>query len=269
MADLRLFSYLPNPRLFKATIAARLCRVDLDIRGAPTTELHNWLWDFEARELEESERGADSLYARKALTGFAGTLYKTDAFLKAHPFGTVPAAFSPDGSIGIFESNSIMRAVVRSAKIEHALYGRDIFEASRIDGFLDHSVVFARDAQVYLLALANDELTEDIQMRMEEAFHAYMSGVDQALSTSGGHLAGPDLTIADICFACELALFSGSRLSHLKVERLGFQAIMTGSAITPYPLAFGHFEKLCAQPAFDEDLGPYLKKIDEKLFGAA
>ena len=43
--------------------------------------------------------------------GFKGKLYKTEAFLDAIPFGTIPAAFSPDGKVGIFESNSIMRAV--------------------------------------------------------------------------------------------------------------------------------------------------------------
>jgi glutathione S-transferase len=51
-------------------------------------------------------------------------LFKTDAFLQAHPFGTVPAAFSPDGRIGIFESNSIMRAVARLGHERFALYGR-------------------------------------------------------------------------------------------------------------------------------------------------
>jgi len=34
MSDLRIFSYLPNPRIWKATIAARLTRVALEIRGA-------------------------------------------------------------------------------------------------------------------------------------------------------------------------------------------------------------------------------------------
>jgi hypothetical protein len=42
-----------------------------------------------------------------------GVLFRTDAFLKARPFGTVPAAFSPDGRIGVFESNSIKRLVAR------------------------------------------------------------------------------------------------------------------------------------------------------------
>src|SRR5580704_1421870 len=73
--------------------------------------------------------------------------------LKAHPFGTVPAALSPDGRIGIFESNSIMRAVARLGHERFALYGRDPYEASRIDSFLDTSLVFARDAQLYLFAL--------------------------------------------------------------------------------------------------------------------
>ena len=31
-------------------------------------------------------------------------LYKTDAFLEAHPFGTVPAVFSPDGRTGHFRA---------------------------------------------------------------------------------------------------------------------------------------------------------------------
>lgn len=30
---LRIFSYLPNPRIWKATIAARLCGITIDIRG--------------------------------------------------------------------------------------------------------------------------------------------------------------------------------------------------------------------------------------------
>lgn len=34
MADLRIFSYLPNPRLYKATVAARYCGVDIELRSA-------------------------------------------------------------------------------------------------------------------------------------------------------------------------------------------------------------------------------------------
>ena len=115
---LRVFSYLPNPRLAKATIAARLCGVAIEVRGAPPRELARWLWDFDARPLEAEDTSAGTV--REARVGFAGTLHKTDAFLSAHPFGAVPAAFSPDGKIGIFESNAIARAVVRLAPERYA-----------------------------------------------------------------------------------------------------------------------------------------------------
>ena len=51
MSQLRIFSYLPNPRIWKATIAARLNGVDLEIRGSAPKELQSWLWDFDAHPL--------------------------------------------------------------------------------------------------------------------------------------------------------------------------------------------------------------------------
>ena len=51
MSDLRIFSYLPNPRIWKATIAGRLCGVDVEVRGASPSELQEWLWDFDARPI--------------------------------------------------------------------------------------------------------------------------------------------------------------------------------------------------------------------------
>jgi hypothetical protein len=50
MADFRIFSYLPSPRVSKA-IAARLCGVTLEFRGAPAADLPGWLWDYDARAL--------------------------------------------------------------------------------------------------------------------------------------------------------------------------------------------------------------------------
>ncbi len=106
--DMRIFSYLPNPRIWKATNAARLCGIQIDIRGAAPKDIPEWLWDFEAHPMTDDERASSAAFARQSRTGFGGKpLYKTDAFLDAILFGTVPAAFSPDGSVGIFESNSI------------------------------------------------------------------------------------------------------------------------------------------------------------------
>ncbi len=122
MSDLRIFSYLPNPRIWKATIAARLGDVSLDILGPKPADLRNWLWHTEPRPLTEAERQAPQATERQARTGFSGSLQKTDAFMAANPFGTVPVAFSPDGQIGIFESNAIMRAVARLAGDRFPLY---------------------------------------------------------------------------------------------------------------------------------------------------
>src|ERR1700758_1748196 len=171
MPGLRIFSYLPNPRVWKATIAARFCSVDVEIRGASPKELRDWLWDYDARPLAEQERQSLASLARTGRVGLTGAkLFKTDAFLEAQPFGNVPAAFGLDGKIGIFESNSIMRAVARLGEATFPIYGRNAYEASRIDSFLDASLVFARDAQICLLSLMGTSTTAEIHAKAKEAF---------------------------------------------------------------------------------------------------
>src|SRR5215468_1931386 len=200
MSQLRIFSYLPNPRIWKATIAARLCGVDVEVRGTSPKELASWLWDFDARPLSSDEL-AISPDVQVGKVGFSGTrLHKTNAFLEAHPFGAVPAAFSSDGKTGIFESNSIMRAVARLGEGRFPLYGRDAYEASRIDSFLDTSLVFARDAQIYLLSLMSGTVSSEIHARARDGFAVYAAGIDQALLPNREFLVGDTVTIADICF---------------------------------------------------------------------
>jgi len=256
---LRIFSYLPNPRLMKATIAARLCGVALELRGAKPRELAGWLWDFDARPLDAGEGDAGA--AREARTGFAGSLRKTDAFLEAHPFGNVPAAWSPDGAIGIFESNSIARAVARLGADRMPLYGADPYTASRIDGFLDASLVFARDAQVYLLKLASGKLKPPTHERARVALEGWLAGIEQALAPARVALVGDALTLADIVFATELALFSAERASAHVLAEAGLAPLYGDALETRFPRAFAHFARLRAHPAFAPDLVPYLEKL--------
>jgi glutathione S-transferase len=251
---LRIFSYLPNPRLAKATIAARLCGVTVEIRGASPRELGGWLWDFDARPLDSEE--VDPSTARTAHTGFGGTLHKTDAFLEAHPFGTVPAAFSPDGKTGVFESNSILRAV---ARLGGQLYGSDPYESSRIDSFLDASLVFARDTQLYLLALGGGKLDAALYDRTRSARDTWLRGIEQALAPARAFLVGDSVTLADICFATELALFSGERANR---DKLAFAPLWSDSLAHEFPRALGHFAALRVHPAFAPDLEPYLAKLE-------
>jgi glutathione S-transferase len=265
--SLRVFSYLPNPRLAKATIAARLCGVRLEVRGSRSRELAGWLWDFDARPLGEGE--ATSTTRRAARTGFAGELHKTDAFLDAHPFGSVPAAFSPDGKVGIFESNAIARAVVRLAPRPTRLYGDDPYGASRVDAFLDASLVFAREAQMYLLELGSGRIRAETRERAWSARDVYLSGIDRALAPDRRFLVGDALTLADVVFATELALFSAERASRRVLEDAGLEPLFSDALATIHPRALAHFERLCAHEAFAPDLRPYLEKLERSVLGRA
>ncbi len=259
MSVLRIFSYLPNPRVWKATIAARLCGVDVDLVGAKPRELGGWLWDFDARPLAEDEQRSDSPHRRPARRGFSGALYKTDAFLEAHPFGTVPAAFSPDGQIGIFESNSILRAVARAGG---SLYGDgDPYAASRIDSFLDADLVFAREAQVYLLAAGSGELTAETRERMAAACEFYLSGISAAVSAHP-FVCGDTLSIADIAFACDFSQFQRERFFRTKLAAAGFLPIVDEALQQSQAAAFRHLDKLIDVPEIAADLGSYVAELE-------
>ena len=93
----KIFSYLPNPRVWKSLITANLCGAEVEVVGDEPKNLPYWLWDYDARELTEDDR-ANSALIRKGRRGFTNDLYKTDEFLLAHPFGTVPAAFDQEQS---------------------------------------------------------------------------------------------------------------------------------------------------------------------------
>jgi glutathione S-transferase len=261
MSDLRIFSYLPNPRIWKATIAARLCGVDVEVRGSSPKELQSWLWDFDAHPLSGNDL-TTSTDTKTGKVGFTGALHKTNAFMESHPFGTVPAAFSPDGKTGIFESNSIMRAVARLGEKRFPLYGRDAYESSRIDSFLDASLVFARDSQIYLLSLMSGAVSPEIQARMRDGFTVYLTGINQALSPDRNFLVGESVSMADICFVAELALFLNEKTRPGELLKKGLEPILHAGIDVEFPLAFAHFVRLSKHTAFAPDMEPYLKKLE-------
>ncbi len=256
-ADLRIFSYLPNPRLSKATIAARFSGARIDIVGDKPRAMIDWLWDFEARHLSDEDKQSLSGFARVGTIGFAGgTLYKSDAFLKAHPFGSIPAAFSGDGSVGIFESNAIMRAAARLGPNAHTLLGRGPMHQSRVDSFLDRSLVFARDSQRYLLT--NGTLCEQDYAEMATSLETYAAGIDNALQY-GAFIAGDDVTLADIAVVCELCLLTNEYRFEDQLSAHGFGPLLP--RLAPYTHLGDHMAKLAADARFIEDLDRYLKRL--------
>ena len=260
MYKLKIFSYVPNPRVWKAVIAGKICGVEIEIIGDKPAKLGSWLWDFNPKILNENERSPEHKYARKGKRGFSGVLYKTDSFLKAHPFGTVPAAFSPDGHIGIFESNSILRAVARAGK-EFNLYGKDGYDASRIDSFLDANLVFAREAQVYMLNYEN--ISKEGYKRMTAAYDFYLSGIESALNESS-YISGKDLSIADISFVCDFAQFLREGHYEKVLNKRGFELIAKDFN-DEFPKTFTHLLSLAKREEFSSVLGSYLDWYKEKL----
>lgn len=261
-AALRIFSYLPNPRIFKATVAARLTGVELEIRGAAGTELPAWLWDFDAKPLDASGQAQYAHAIRASRAGFTTPLFKTDAFLAAHPFGTVPAAFSPDGAVGISESNSIMRAVARLGRRRRDLYGADAYLESRVDGFLDATLLFGRDVQVYILGLRAGQVSAESHRAMSSAFHAFFTALQSALTGTKAYLAGPELTLADISFMGEMGLLFTEARHLALLEQHGLEAIAGRSAREVFPEVFAHVDSLVGHEAFAPDFGPYLRALE-------
>ena len=52
MNKIRIFSYLPNPRVWKSIITAKIGGIDLEVIGDKPNNMPNWLWDFEPKKID-------------------------------------------------------------------------------------------------------------------------------------------------------------------------------------------------------------------------
>ena len=244
-SGIKIFSYLPNPRVWKSQIAANLCGANIEVVGDQPKNLPNWLWDYDARELTEDDK-ANSALIRKGRRGFTNDLYKTDEFLLANPFGTVPAAFDLETKGGIFESNSIMRAVARSGKPNNLYGGEDHVLASRIDSFLDVNLVFSREHQVYILSIEN--MNEVLYNRMKSAYEFYLDGIESALKLNK-FIVGNFISLADISFVCDVGYFLKEANQKDVLDAQGFDLISCKFK-NEYPQCAGHLIELSNQEEF-------------------
>lgn len=257
---LRIFSYLPNPRVWKAEIAAKIAGIKVEVIGDKPAEIPNWLWDNKPKKLTNADKKELKQFERIGKRGFSSALYKTDDFIKLIPFGTVPAAFSPDGKIGIFESNSILRAIARQDDIKN-LYGKDVFEASRVDSFLDSGLVFSREHQEYLFGL--NDMNEALHQRMKSAYEFFLNGIEESLKNSK-FIGFDHLTIVDISFFCDFSQFlrEGHYVDDLKEK--GFN-LVSENFVADYPKTFDHLMNLSEVKEFSSVIGTYLDWYKRKL----
>jgi len=257
---LKIFSYLPNPRVWKAEIAAKIADIPIEIIGDKPADIPNWLWDIKPKKLTDADKKKLKQFVRIGKRGFSSALYKTDDFIKLIPFGTVPAAFSPDGKIGIFESNSILRAVARQDDTNN-LYGKDIFEASRIDSFLDSGLVFSREHQEYLFGLK--DMNEALYKRMTSAYEFFLNGIEESLKNTK-FIGFDHITIVDISFFCDFSQFlrEGHYADDLKEK--GYTLVSENFA-SDYPKTYHHLLKLSKVEEFSSVIGTYLDWYKRKL----
>ncbi len=254
---IRIFAYLPSPRVWKSLITAKLGNVEVKVLGDKPKNLVDWLWDFDAKKLSNQDKDRLKNFERQGKRGFKGSLYKTDSFLRTQPFGTVPAGFNDDGSIGIFESNSIMRAVARNST-NTKLYGdNDPHLQSRIDSFLDVNLIFAREFQVYVLEL--NLLNDQFYNRMKEAYLFYLDGIENALSKDD-YISGPHLTIADVSFVCDVAQFLRERDRQHLIKERGYE-IISKNFEKEFPKSCKHLLMLYNTDEFQEVMRGFLDGV--------
>ena len=151
--------------------------------------------------------------------------------------------------------------MARAGADQRNLYGKDGYEASRIDSFLDANLVFAREAQVYLLGM--DSLTEEMHGRMAAAYEFYLSGVDQALAQSE-FLVGDELSIADISFVCDFAQYLREGHYEEQLAAAGLPLI-SDNGLGDFPHAYQHMLKLSETEPFSTRMGSYLNWYRKKI----
>ena len=257
---LKIFSYLPNPRVWKAEIAAKIAGIPVEVIGDKPAEIPNWLWDAEPKKLTDADKKKYKQFERVGKRGFNSALYKTDDFIKLIPFGTVPAAFSIDGKIGIFESNSILRAVARQDKVNN-LYGKNLFEASRVDSFLDSGLVFSREHQEYLFGLK--DMNEALYQRMKSAYEFFLNGIEESLKYTD-FIGFDHLTIVDISFFCDFSQFLREGHYEDDLKNKGFDLI-SENFVLDYPKTYNHLMQLSKLDEFSSVIGTYLDWYKRKL----
>ncbi len=73
---------------------------------------------------------------------------------------------------------------------------------------------------------------------------------------------GENISLADICFVAELALFFNEKARSGELLKKGLEPILHAGIDAEFPHAFAHFARLSKHAAFAPDVEPYLKKIE-------
>jgi elongation factor 1-gamma len=120
------------------------------------------------------------------------------------------------------------------------------------------------NSQIYLLALSAGTVDAAVHARAKEAFAIYTSALEQALSPQRETFVGNIISLADICFAAELALFMNGHARAEQLREHGLDRNLHPGVQNDYPLVFAHFARLVDHEHFRPDLKPYVEKLLSK-----
>ena len=77
---IRIFAYLPSPRVWKSLITAKLGNVEVKVLGDKPKNLVDWLWDFDAKKLSNHDKDNLKHFERQGKRGFEGVFTKQITF---------------------------------------------------------------------------------------------------------------------------------------------------------------------------------------------
>ena len=90
-------------------------------------------------------------------------------------------------------------------------------------------------------------------------------GIDRGLTPNREYLVGDNITLADICFVAEIALFSNEKAQQKLLADNGLDLVFHAGVEAEYPKAMAHFVKLSEHEAFAPDVKPYLEKLQKRI----
>ena len=96
-----------------------------------------------------------------------------------------------------------------------------------------------------------DTLTVDIYNSVASAFTDWLNGVERALSNHK-YLSSDYLTLADVCFACEIALLYNEKYYKDQLENCKLDLLVKPKNYEQFPRSWRHFEKLVEHPTFNQ-----------------
>ena len=86
--------------------------------------------------------------------------------------------------------------------------------------------------------------------------------MNRAMSDSSDGLVNNKLSIADICFVCEICQISRERAHIEKLNKLNLEFIYNRKLLnTSFEHAMRHFDNLCARREFSPDIEPLMSKL--------